>query len=566
MHYFDAWGRQIAAGDWLSKSVAVPMHGWHVNLATEHLNRHPDQLALLQAQAADDPDPDRARAMARALWTNWSGGKTFYQDPLYPYLIGATYALFGPDPRWVFLWQMLAGVFTNVLIFLIARRCFNPAVAGVSGLFAALCSPVLYYELILVRESLIAMMSMLLAGLALLVMTHPQRRWWLLTGIALGIAILLKSSFVLLGLGLTAGLAVMQWRERRRLMPTLGMLVGGLTLALSPLVARNLAVGAYPFSLASGGINTFIFHNAEDYDARIATRAEFGGYHVSRHGARIMAESQGKFVQAAIETLKTHTPSSYLSQLGHKLACVWHWYEIPNNSNYYFYRLYAWILYLPITFAAIGPLGLAGLLMGIPCWRKAWPLYLLVLCSLFPLLAFYTSSRLRLPFVVGLIPFAALPIVQVATWIQAARHLPAVLALGGTLLAATLVGRPLPKGTPRVRQSDFQVAFDIYYHPRIQRALEDGELAFAAKEYQNILASMPDHVRQLGPSRIPTGMAEATVANYFAHRLSEYAMLLHRAGQTDVAGQFLSRADEIGTALALFRKENQCGRDVDGRN
>ena len=69
----------------------------------------------------------------RHLWTNWSGGKTSDQDPLYPYLAGLTYALAGPDPRWVFLWRILVCVGTNVLLFLIAKRCFGPTVGGVTG-------------------------------------------------------------------------------------------------------------------------------------------------------------------------------------------------------------------------------------------------------------------------------------------------------------------------------------------------------------------------------------------------------------------------------------------------
>jgi len=552
MFYFDQWGQAIAAGDWLSKTVSVPMHNWHVNIAMEHLNRNLAQLTPLHAKAAEDPDPDRVRAVARALWSEWLGKHVFYQDPLYSYLTGIIYAILNPDPGWVFLFQMLAGVTTTVLIFLIARFCFGPAVAGIAGLLAALYSPALYYELVLVRESLITMMSLLLAGLTLLILKYRQRHWWFLTGIVLGIAILLKSTFILLGLGLTAGLTVKQWRERQALMPSLSLLVIGLILALSPLVARNLLVGASPFSLASGGINTLIFHNAEDYDARIASRAEFGGFHVSRHGARIMGKSHGKLLPAAIETLRTHTPSSYLSQLGHKLACVWHWYEIPNNSNYYFYRLHAWILHLPITFAVIGPLGLAGLLMGIPGWRKTWPLYLLVCCLLFPLLFFYTSSRLRLPLVTALIPFSALTIFQTLAWIRARRFWPAGVALGAITVAALVINRPLPNGMPRIRHDDFQVAFDVYYYPRIQQSLDRSDLPSALAEYRRILTTKPTLIREISSTRQPQNMAEAKIVNFFAMRFHEYGLLLAMDNQGQESKLALARANELGNALQPF--------------
>ena len=40
-----------------------------------------------------------------------------------------------------------------------------------------------------------------------------------------------------------------------------------------------------------------------------------------------------------VETLRTHTPGSYIVQLLGKLASTWHWFEKPNNTSFYFYRL-----------------------------------------------------------------------------------------------------------------------------------------------------------------------------------------------------------------------------------
>ena len=79
----------------------------------------------------------------------WAGGSTFYQEPLYAYLMAVTYKIFGGDHRWVFLWQLVLGVLTNVLIYLLARRMFGDLVGTVAGALAVLCSPMMFYELIL---------------------------------------------------------------------------------------------------------------------------------------------------------------------------------------------------------------------------------------------------------------------------------------------------------------------------------------------------------------------------------------------------------------------------------
>ena len=52
MHYYDAWGRQIAQGDWLSRSVGVPMQEWHHRVAAEYFAGHPDVKAALIEQAS----------------------------------------------------------------------------------------------------------------------------------------------------------------------------------------------------------------------------------------------------------------------------------------------------------------------------------------------------------------------------------------------------------------------------------------------------------------------------------------------------------------------------------
>jgi 4-amino-4-deoxy-L-arabinose transferase-like glycosyltransferase len=71
---------------------------------------------------------------ARREWINEIyQGKVYHQEPMYVYLLAATYRLFGLDPNWIYLWQLLLGACTNVLVFLIGRRYFG----SLTGLLAA---------------------------------------------------------------------------------------------------------------------------------------------------------------------------------------------------------------------------------------------------------------------------------------------------------------------------------------------------------------------------------------------------------------------------------------------
>lgn len=147
MHWFDTWARHVASsGDWLSEKIDQPFHSWHKTIADAYFRRNPEEAKVLAQEAAAGGGGASA---ARLLWRRWHGGRRFYQEPLYPYLIAATYELLGADVRWVFAWQMLLGVATSVLVLLTARLYFGEAAGGL----AALASPLLYYEMLLLRET-----------------------------------------------------------------------------------------------------------------------------------------------------------------------------------------------------------------------------------------------------------------------------------------------------------------------------------------------------------------------------------------------------------------------------
>src|SRR5262249_51829094 len=110
MNYFDVWGRKVARGDWLSASVSVPMHDWQRAVSHQYLADHPEIRTALVQQAKESGAAADADLL---LWSRWMGGHQFYQDPLYPYLIGLTYRVFGEDVPVVFAWLRAVGAMSG---------------------------------------------------------------------------------------------------------------------------------------------------------------------------------------------------------------------------------------------------------------------------------------------------------------------------------------------------------------------------------------------------------------------------------------------------------------------
>lgn len=534
----DHWGRTLASGDWLVDRPFHPYLGWQRELVSEALARHPEVAARLRAAGADDP--------ARALNERWLGGRTFYQEPLYAYLVGVTYRLFGADPWRVYGWQLVLGVVVNLLVWAIARRHFGDAVAAVAALLATASGVVVHYELTLLRDALVTVAAVVLVALADRALDGPPRvRRWLVLGLVLGGALLLKSVFLLWGVAL---LAVVSWRQRRApggLVASAGALVLGTALALAPAVARNVAVGVSPLALSGVGPWAFAQANVVDYPPAY-------GMWLSARLPDIVAVAQGSLAETVRATLATHDgPGSVLRLLGAKGLAALHWYEQPNNTNVYYYRLQAPVLaLLPVGFGVLAPLALPGLLLGLRARRTAWPLYLMVVTQFASLVLFFTLSRYRAQLIPTLAPFGALTLVSLARWLRARRIAPAAATLAAIALAAAVVWRPLPSDLALIPAREYALGYQLWYQVRAGEAAAAGDWPRVARIFADSLRVAPPVLDELAAGRPPRDTDEAQLAELFArvHRARGYA--LRRAGDVPGAEREEARAAALAAARA----------------
>jgi 4-amino-4-deoxy-L-arabinose transferase-like glycosyltransferase len=540
MNYFHAWAQQITAGDLLSRHVEPPLHHWHLDVAQQFLKEHPDQArTLLPAEfnlaAPDALDSQPLRDAAKALWNRWSGEHRFYQDPLYPYLVALTFALVGEDVRWVFAWQLALGALAVLLVWLIARRCFGETVGVAAGLIAALYGPMMFYDMILLRETLITLAGLLIVWLWMRAIERPVSMRWLLTGAALGAGMMLKSQFLLLLVAVIGRLAISGRLPARQRLVLAGLLVAGALAVMSPMIVRNLTVGVGPMAMASSGATNVILANAEDAGA-----VDLGLGHV----AEILERTRGATGPTMIQAWLTHGSVGSLASLyWERFATLWNWFEIPNNENFYFYGLHAPVLrWMPFTFATVGPLGLVGMALAIRRWGQAGPLYVLVLVSLAAITMFFPYSRLRLPMVVAMIPFAGFSVVQMMRWLTERRWVAAALSLVGIVVLGSWIWRPIPFNMPLIRIADHGEAFNNFYMPQIRDAVQRNDLATAARVLGDALHRQADQPAKPKMTRKPMTQEEKQIAKTYSGLYAWYAELLRRLGRADEAAAANRRA------------------------
>jgi len=535
MWFFDRWARDIVGGDWLSDRALHPLHSWHRELAAAYFAAHPE-AAEARAGGPGAADP------AQALWNRWLGGKTFHQEPLYAYLVALTYAVAGPDVRAVFVWQMVLGVATTVLVTLLTRRWFGDLAAVVAGALAVLLAPFVMYDVILLRTTATTFAA--LALVALLEWARPHAGWrpWLVLGLAFGVALLLQTIFALLlgGAFLLACLgssAPARARAARAAALALGTLLG-----LSPAIARNAAVGAPPLALSSVGPLVFLVSNTADY-----TPEE--GFAVGDQAIRILTASDGDGPAMVRAALATHDVRSYLGQLWRKLAAAWNWYEAPNNTNFYYYRLHSRVLSaLPVTFAFVSPLALLGMALSLPRIGRLAPLYLLAGALVTPLLVFYVLSRFRVSLAVAVIPFAAAALVALLRRTLAKRWVVLAAALVTLAALGAWTSRPLAADRTLIRRADWVVPFETYYAPRMEADFRRRDWRAAVALLDRALRHEPPAVTALRAGEPPRNEEGVRYASFFGMVHFRLAQALERAGDAERA------ASESQVARGLLRQ------------
>jgi 4-amino-4-deoxy-L-arabinose transferase-like glycosyltransferase len=530
MHYYDGWAKQIAGGDWKSTSVRVPMHRWHREVAERYLTQHPGaQPSLERAVVRPGARVDRDEL----LWSRWMRVPQFYQDPLYAYLIAVTYKLAPADARSILAWQLAIGVLSNVLIWLIARRVFGDTVAACAAGLAVLCAPLMFYEILLLRDSLIVFTTLALIWLLDRALTRGGWGWSAGLGLALGAACLLKGTFVLLAASLVLLLLLRASRRGRVEIVRLAGVIAGLAAALAPSMARNAAVGVSPLALASSGPLTFVASN------HVLARPEMGFGIDTNELARFLGATDGGWRSAIVDSLGTHTFASYASLLWRKWDRLWHWFEIPNNEDFYYMRLKAPVLaWLPVTFWLCSPLALVGLVLGARRWREAWPLYLLAAVTAAPLILFYVLGRFRIPFLSAVIPFAALTLVEAGRALGARRYGRGLAIAAAVLVVAAWTGRPLAADQRLIRTSDWILPWSVTYESQVYGALDAKDPARAAAAYLEFFNYEPTDA-QIIAARDPQ------LAPELADMHRECAQILRLAGQPAQADAQLQRARHL---------------------
>ncbi len=412
-------------------------------------------------------------------WYRWWGGKEIFQQaPLYTYWVAGLLAVSGRSLSMVLLGQLLLGALQPLVVFSLGRRLWDARVGLVAGALSALYGLLIFHQGALLRDWLPPLLEPL--GLVLLLRARSRQRRgdWALAGAALGVALLAKETILLLVPLVLLWLVWEHGGPSRKAVAAAACVLGGLLVAVAPLITRNVLVGAPPFALSNRAAIAFIHGNAADgFPIGVVDPPSM---------KKILWRTDGRLLGVVRETLETYDGDWYRFLRHHlfKLRGLADPLEVPDNLAFSYGLEISPVLRFTLGYGIIFPLGVAGFVVALPRWRATLLLILSVLPILGGMLFTVVLARYRLALVPTLALFGAAGLVGCLDLVRSRRWMPTLATLGLVAALAALQQSVLPIQALRDDETVAIHTPSYYYSAQIYAA--SGQFDRAAEEFERL--------------------------------------------------------------------------------
>ncbi len=354
-----------------------------------------------------------------------SDGKPFYRAPLYGYLIGGLYAIFGASPLTVICFQTTLGLGIVYLTFVYARQLFDRRIALTAATIVALYPTLIFYE----SELMITTLEVFL-GLGAVITIHRalefhSNRSLVIAGLVLGLAAITRPTFLVLAPLLPIALYLAKKSsDMRPIMTASGIFLAGMIIPIVPVTLHNVIAGDdFVLISSQGGANFYLGNSAEadGITARQFAPTRGNSYYQDNVMSIETAESElGR-------SLKHSEASSYWSKrafadifdqpvraiklLLKKCYLFWHGQEIYNAKSLYFSGDYSWLMRITLWKYVVNfpsgvlfPLMILGIYLGVKEGRALTVPGGYLTAYMAAIALFFVCARFRQP----IIPMAAI--------------------------------------------------------------------------------------------------------------------------------------------------------------
>jgi 4-amino-4-deoxy-L-arabinose transferase-like glycosyltransferase len=351
----------------------------------------------------------------------WYGTQTFYQAPLYPYMLAVLIKGFSAGTFGLRFFQIILGTISVGLLGLAGRHVFNRQVGVIAAIMYALYPPAIYYDGIIQKTALASFLLCLLLAECAYLNRRASKAHSLFAGITLGLLVLTRENALLWVPVIPVWMALRIPAERTGKIWSVVSYGLGLAIVLFPVAARNASLGGeWSPTTFQAGPNFYIGNNLqsnglyrplvpghetpkyERADAQRLAEQDLGRDLTSREVSRYWFERSFDEIQ--------QDPLRWIQLLVIKSLMVVNRFEVPDVESMRVYRDFSITLYViaPVwNFGVLCPLAIWGVLVTRKRWKRLSLFYAFTLVMTAAIIGFFILGRYREPLVPLLIIFAA---------------------------------------------------------------------------------------------------------------------------------------------------------------
>ena len=343
---------------------------------------------------------------------DWYRPVALWRSPAFLYLEHAIFNIFAHSWPMLRIFVFVLGSINLILIYLLAKKIFNVAVARIASLIALLYMPFIIYEGNLYESPFCIFFGLIFFLTVLGAFTKPSKLLWFLSGISWAMATLLRHHFFLFGMVVIIYLLIDFFKDKNNkvIIAYIVCMVLGLFIIISPITLRNMIVGK-DFVLIGYAEGVSFWHgNNPDFDKLSFMVGRFGWeqqmqmpYQELKPGRLLKAsEIEHFFFRKAIQFIREH-PFQWLALMGKKTAIFFSGYEAMDDSYMYVYRAYSPMVRMLLgergmfyPFGIVCPLAIIGIILSARINRKSSLLTIMMLSAAFLDILIAVRSRYRM--------------------------------------------------------------------------------------------------------------------------------------------------------------------------
>ncbi len=365
------------------------------------------------------------------LYHNWAmkiadgtfqSSSVYDMAPLPAYFMAFIYRLFSPDVIYIRIVNIVFGVLTCYLIYLIGKEMASRTVGLIACLIACLYKPFIFYNIVPLKTTLSVFLFALAIHLFMAVLHKNSIIKVLVLGIVVGLMLNVRPNCVVIIPFLPLVILWNIYKDRsslKILTATIIVYIVGLFIALSPFIARNYRISGLFVPISSqSGYNFYIANNLQNPDPYyrplpFASSSPFEqGVHFTieasrRVGKKLSSQEASSYWTNEIIKMAGKQPIVFLRKIVLKTLAFFNQFEAGDHYHIGFTSNFVKFFKIPFfSLWLILPFGMAGMATSaFKTGKLMWTGLIFILYGS-TLVVFFTSTRFRLPLLVILIPFA----------------------------------------------------------------------------------------------------------------------------------------------------------------